>query len=541
MGKQRPSTGRKKVVIDAVKPVNKEEPEQAKLISSYKVFSSYIDRNSDGTVDVSRLFSKECYEKWVNTRKKAPLKPHESFRRSLTAHARGSDGRKPFDEDVEVKIMEVLRRKQRWKCFEGHTVSIGVQGFKALGYHENLRKNGNKNVKKVKKDSNNTTVFGRTLSKSSNTSLSKSSNTSSVKTESQINQMKNQMETDEGPPYKKMMPEKNPSDNNKPQPVFKQLLEGMPANGNLFNNASWNIQNLNSNKETVKPDNQAMASVSHIQNQMSPVAVHQMNLQERVVPAQSMNAQLMGNPSMGTMVNYAGGAVQGYAKAGRKRPRPVFGNQAQREPAEKEEEDFNVMMNLARMVSVDQNRPGNGIEYNFLKNQYQSFMNKDHLQGIVQTGQRQGCELFNPSVLYMLQISRDPNDPRFQIEYLCPEDCSFDMTRPIGTNLVSLKSFTHVDTDAISREIMQGDMRGVHGWTVRASRVEAYLTVRYGYPRLLRDGQVWMHRRVYQFGGGVIVLRVHMQLLPDKDHVILRFQDVSHMMQHILSRPNELF
>mmetsp|Transcript_11012 Transcript_11012/g.12723 ORF Transcript_11012/g.12723 Transcript_11012/m.12723 type:complete len:98 (+) Transcript_11012:316-609(+) len=87
--------------------------EKAKLVSSYQVFCSFIERDEDtGKVDVSKVFSTACYDYWVKTRKTEPKKPHESFRRCLTAHTRGSDGRKPFDEDAEAKILEVLRQKK---------------------------------------------------------------------------------------------------------------------------------------------------------------------------------------------------------------------------------------------------------------------------------------------------------------------------------------------------------------------------------------------------------------------------------------------
>lgn len=96
---------------------------------------SFVDENGNA----ERMQSKECYQTWVHTRKSPPKKPQESFRRVLTAHACGVDGRRPFPEDVEASLLKVLRRKEVWDCFKGTGVSIGIRGFRNVGYHEKLR------------------------------------------------------------------------------------------------------------------------------------------------------------------------------------------------------------------------------------------------------------------------------------------------------------------------------------------------------------------------------------------------------------------
>lgn len=93
----------------------------------------------DDSGNAERMQSKECYQTWVHTRKSPPKKPQESFRRVLTAHACGVDGRRPFPEHVEASLLKVLRRKEVWDCFKGTGVSIGIRGFRNVGYHEKLR------------------------------------------------------------------------------------------------------------------------------------------------------------------------------------------------------------------------------------------------------------------------------------------------------------------------------------------------------------------------------------------------------------------
>lgn len=90
----------------------------------------------DGNGDASRILSKECYDKWVATRRSKLKQPQESFRRVLTAHVCGLDGRRPFPVDVEKSLLKALRKREIWECFRDTGVSIGIRGFRNVGYHE---------------------------------------------------------------------------------------------------------------------------------------------------------------------------------------------------------------------------------------------------------------------------------------------------------------------------------------------------------------------------------------------------------------------
>mmetsp|Transcript_17536 Transcript_17536/g.21225 ORF Transcript_17536/g.21225 Transcript_17536/m.21225 type:complete len:524 (+) Transcript_17536:265-1836(+) len=512
------------------------------LISSYKVFNSFIDRDASGKPDVSGIFSTYCYEYWIKTRKTAPKKPHESFRRCLTAHTRGSDGRKPFAEDAEAKILEVLRQKKRWPCFEKHEVSIGVQGFKALGFHEAKRKNGNQNgtnktdavktkmtksAKEVKKKSSVKvkSEFPAKMLKKSEAKELKETASFSLMGDASISVGRSSefdMEIDTKVPPERLVKKQKVENILEPDTVLNELFRGHKP------------QDFGHGHTGFKPSFANMQPFATINTNSQYVGPPQFLRQNSFL----MQQQPAGSGSIPQAAAKTT-ALTTTLKQGIKRPRPsssCTSSTDRREDAEKEEADFSFLMKMAQLV----NKNNGQVPMYFFQNQ-QTFMNPNHLSEIVRTSQKQGCELFNPAGLYMLSITRDPNDPRFQMDYLVPESQCFDMTKTIGCNLVSLKSFIHVDTDEISREIMKGDMRDIHGWAMRASRVEAYLTCRYGYPRLLKDGHVWMHRRVYTFDGRVLVLKVHMTLLEDKNHVFVRFQDVSNEMEHILSPPNELF
>lgn len=103
-------------------------------VSSYEVFMLFVREN-----DAVGILTKECFKKWVETRKSQLKQPEESFRRVLTAHVCGLIGRKPFSADVEASLLRCLRRKQVWPCFKDTKVTIGIKGFRKAGFHENRR------------------------------------------------------------------------------------------------------------------------------------------------------------------------------------------------------------------------------------------------------------------------------------------------------------------------------------------------------------------------------------------------------------------
>ena len=65
------------------------------LVSSFEVFMSFVDdAESEEDVRVEKVFSRACFNRWLETRTKTPKEPQESFRRALTSHVRGTDQRK---------------------------------------------------------------------------------------------------------------------------------------------------------------------------------------------------------------------------------------------------------------------------------------------------------------------------------------------------------------------------------------------------------------------------------------------------------------
>lgn len=115
--------------------------------SSYTVFMHFVsfevseDKKTE-IVCVDRVLSEECYKHWLVTRKERPKNPQESFRKALTSHCRGIDGRKPFPVEVERALLHELRKKRVWPCFENSDCNIGKRGLQLQGYWETIKYSG---------------------------------------------------------------------------------------------------------------------------------------------------------------------------------------------------------------------------------------------------------------------------------------------------------------------------------------------------------------------------------------------------------------
>eukprot|EP00924_Labyrinthula_sp_SR-Ha-C_P000760 snap_masked-scaffold_7-processed-gene-3.29-mRNA-1 protein AED:0.00 eAED:0.00 QI:345/1/1/1/0.5/0.4/5/269/596 len=115
-----------------------EHDDNHNTVSSYYIFVKYASPVK--LREPSRILSKICFDTWVRTRKNGVRQPERSYKKGLVAHLRGKDGRKPFPPVLEQLILDELRKKQLWPCFQsGSKVSkIGMKTFRHLGYHEGL-------------------------------------------------------------------------------------------------------------------------------------------------------------------------------------------------------------------------------------------------------------------------------------------------------------------------------------------------------------------------------------------------------------------
>lgn len=114
--------------------------------TSLKIFRDFLRRRQDGSIDASLIASKECLETWIKSRQgKLNGPPLKMFRRALSGHLTGVDGRSPFLKEEEEAILIVARNKQMWLGLQGEeekpdlTKKQGyILGFRAKGFHERL-------------------------------------------------------------------------------------------------------------------------------------------------------------------------------------------------------------------------------------------------------------------------------------------------------------------------------------------------------------------------------------------------------------------
>jgi hypothetical protein len=107
--------------------------------TSIMIFRRHIQETRDAHgrihLDASQVTSRECFEEWKEGRR-AVGGFEKEFQRSLTAHLTRSDGRQPFEPDVEAAILQVVRTNEVWPAFLGTDIKIGTKGFRTMGYHE---------------------------------------------------------------------------------------------------------------------------------------------------------------------------------------------------------------------------------------------------------------------------------------------------------------------------------------------------------------------------------------------------------------------
>ena len=122
-----------------------------RLGTSVEFFCKFVKvhKTRQGTVvDTSGILSLSCYKAWLQSRKRIPGDPQKTFRKTIQAHCRGSDKRRPFPEEVEKSLLLNLRQHDPWRFFDDNSAgSMGIggkerrkeSGFRKLGYHEGLR------------------------------------------------------------------------------------------------------------------------------------------------------------------------------------------------------------------------------------------------------------------------------------------------------------------------------------------------------------------------------------------------------------------
>lgn len=114
------------------RPMKRKSKERA----SMALFLSFVKHFKDGSISSKPILGKSCYETWLKSRKGHLKCPEEAFRKAVTAHVKGSDGRRPFPPLIEAQLINILRKRKVWECFKGGERRIGERGCYVKGFWE---------------------------------------------------------------------------------------------------------------------------------------------------------------------------------------------------------------------------------------------------------------------------------------------------------------------------------------------------------------------------------------------------------------------
>jgi hypothetical protein len=110
------------------------------LRTSLSVFRSFLTPMPDGTIQADRIISLDCYNAWLTSQgfTQRDKTTASKFRRALSNHVTGVDGRQPFEQLEEAAILHVLRQRLPWPCFFPDIIGTP---FRSFGYSEKLLMN----------------------------------------------------------------------------------------------------------------------------------------------------------------------------------------------------------------------------------------------------------------------------------------------------------------------------------------------------------------------------------------------------------------
>lgn len=146
--------------------------------ASMAIFMNFVDYNQDHSVSAHRILSKKCYEAWIGSRKRVLKHPGEAFRKTVTSHVRGSDGRRPFPPIVENALLAALRQPRIWNCFEGTELKVGERGCSVKGFWESQQPTPPSSPRKRKLEDQDATKFPSSLQTNSEPTLKRSATSS---------------------------------------------------------------------------------------------------------------------------------------------------------------------------------------------------------------------------------------------------------------------------------------------------------------------------------------------------------------------------
>lgn len=106
------------------------------IAHTLRLLLKFIDIDEYFQVNADKMLSKACFQAWLNLKSVRPKHPEEAFRKTITAHAQGTQGMQPFPPEVERSVLEIIRQPKIWPCFKNTCHRIGERGFTKEGFWE---------------------------------------------------------------------------------------------------------------------------------------------------------------------------------------------------------------------------------------------------------------------------------------------------------------------------------------------------------------------------------------------------------------------
>ncbi|CAK9028542.1 Nitrate reductase NADH [Durusdinium trenchii] len=491
--------------------------------SSLDVFMSFCKYFQSATnpgeikVEAEAIISRDCYEMWLKTRQRALKKPEESFRKTVTAHCTGTDGRKPFPVEVERSILVQLRKQMVWPCFQnrlssrGEKINIGLQGFRGQGYHEEKSQGGDAARPRGKRPQS-AKMAPRTGSTRAQQEYQRQTGTQQngmqepfgearmrsnhqPRQSSETHQQHRQRTIKEEASRDSLQQQQRP----RPPDSFQQYYGVGPAMTRAAA-GHYQVQNRNHAGDQKRKRQQSRAGSS--EDHPSTAAA---SSAERIVATNL--AEWRKNPALLLM------ALQRM----RISPSEFMGPSTR----DREVDLDNAPLFLGKDVRPTTIRAG-GLHMmtRFFKPHH--FLSLLSVSSVMNTS-----GIFDPDVM---ALSLNIPDRRFSDDFMFPDEGLFD-DRPIGRNIFCLNTFIYISSDKTARDILGGTVCGslpisythpLQFWMVAIKIIS----------RLMQRGELVWQGVSKTLGGRTIVTRTRYLIVGETIHT--HFQDVSDLNSDIL-------
>lgn len=150
-------------------------------------------------------------------------------------------------------------------------------------------------------------------------------------------------------------------------------------------------------------------------------------------------------------------------------------------------------------------------------------------------------ELETPSARYTINMQLDTKDPRYDVDFLFPSTKYFEVFKPVGRVVFEIQTCKAVDTDrALANDVGFPSSLGKHWWNLQPSQAAALHLFGKLMPKLMTEGEAWVHHRIVKADGTVGIFLAHVQPFRAGNSCIFSFQEVSERYPEILELPPEL-